>query len=430
MARKKKTKAKKSPPKKPMQPKQPKSVADYLAEIADATGGAACIYRGQADASWKLESGAERRFEKFIGKSMMGVGDYHKRLLEDATRLGHRVGNGGDLKDLEMLTRLQHFGAATCLVDFTENALVALFFACQLKKEKSGKNREPKGKVFVLPHYNINKVNPSEDILAILLPQVPLKYTPVMDGPAERRIASQRGIFVINPSKLGTPKIVEVAANEKKDLLKELDSVYQISYKTLFIDLEGFATNNKASKRFEDYEIFFYKGLTAQELGDLDESIRHYTRAIGGKPDFAEAFSNRGNAKYAVALAIRQGLGKTKREVSEALLDAIEDFDKAIGCKPDFSDAYSNRAAARNELGDFANASIDCAWAIFFDSNNASAFYNLGVAEEMLGRPEIALENLKKAVILGQAQNMDSGLIAEMQKAIAQVISKIHERDK
>ena len=77
------------------------------------------------------------------------------------------------------------------------------------------------------------------------------------------------------------------------------------------------------------------KQLTAQEWfeqgyrsHDKRKQIRCYTEAIRLKPDYAEAFNNRGIARAA------QG----------NLAGAIRDYNQAIHLKPDFANAYYNRA--------------------------------------------------------------------------------------
>ena len=40
---------------------------------------------------------------------------------------------------MELLAELQHYGAATCLIDFTNSALIALWFACHKEAGKAGK---------------------------------------------------------------------------------------------------------------------------------------------------------------------------------------------------------------------------------------------------------------------------------------------------
>ena len=57
--------------------------------------------------------------------------NYVSRILEEARQqwgLGHPP--SGELCDLELLADLQHHGVATCLIDFTQTPLTALWFAC------------------------------------------------------------------------------------------------------------------------------------------------------------------------------------------------------------------------------------------------------------------------------------------------------------
>ena len=67
---------------------------------------------------------------------------YHEELILKCKRNRFDVRNGTQLDELELLADLQHHRAATCLIDFTRNALVALWFAC----EDSTKD----GKVFIV----------------------------------------------------------------------------------------------------------------------------------------------------------------------------------------------------------------------------------------------------------------------------------------
>ena len=71
-----------------------------------------------------------------------------------------------------------------------------------------------------------------------------------------------------------------------------------------------------------------------RELQRLDESLDSYRRAIELKPDYAEAFSNRGIA-----------LKELKR-----LDEALDSYDRAIALNPDVAEAYSNRGFALHEL--------------------------------------------------------------------------------
>ena len=99
--------------------------------------------RGQADACWKLLSGAVRRLCDAYGDDVLEdkidlsrlVSNYHREQL----LLPMEVIDGEQMSDLQRLSVLQHHGAATGLLDFTENALVALWFACVEEPDKDGK---------------------------------------------------------------------------------------------------------------------------------------------------------------------------------------------------------------------------------------------------------------------------------------------------
>ena len=72
----------------------------------------------------------------------------NKDLIDESEgSLGHDQKNGQQLSDLEILAELQHFGAATCLIDFSRSALVALWFACQ-QSSRGAAN----GKVYAVRH--------------------------------------------------------------------------------------------------------------------------------------------------------------------------------------------------------------------------------------------------------------------------------------
>ena len=113
------------------------------------------LYRGLADADWEVESSAYRRIRKSVGISsemvpMVTFLNYIDQILDDAGLQRFRERQDRGLSDLELLADLQHYGAATCLIDFTTNALVALWFACY---EEPGQA----GKVIAMPTNDINR---------------------------------------------------------------------------------------------------------------------------------------------------------------------------------------------------------------------------------------------------------------------------------
>ena len=102
------------------------------------------LFRGLANADWEVESSAYRRIrnsEAMSSETLPAIAfqNYVYRLLDEASLQGFREHQGRSLTDLELLAELQHYGAATCLIDFTTSALIALWFACQEEERKIGK---------------------------------------------------------------------------------------------------------------------------------------------------------------------------------------------------------------------------------------------------------------------------------------------------
>ena len=122
----------------------------HLQELNSEEGG--YLYRGQADAAWKVHCSAARRLtensvrpisEQLISHLLVGYLEY---IIAKARLLNYLPPDfPKDSPDLELLAQLQHQGAATGLIDFTRHPLIALWFACNEHREKDGA-------VYLLPH--------------------------------------------------------------------------------------------------------------------------------------------------------------------------------------------------------------------------------------------------------------------------------------
>ena len=89
------------------------------------------LFRGVKKVSYKIEASAYRRLPEVDKNNANKLLKINREMLEKAKRLGHDLKDGHRLSDLELLAELQHYGAATCLIDFTRNPLFALWIACQ-----------------------------------------------------------------------------------------------------------------------------------------------------------------------------------------------------------------------------------------------------------------------------------------------------------
>ena len=110
------------------------------------------LFRGVRKKSYKIEAGACRRLPKSDRYNPAKLLKINQELIDKARLLGHDQLDGERLSDLPLLAELQHFRAATCLIDFTRNALIALWFACEQisTKESENKVEETDGKVYAV----------------------------------------------------------------------------------------------------------------------------------------------------------------------------------------------------------------------------------------------------------------------------------------
>ena len=88
----------------------------YLSKINEFPSG--CAFRGQADSSWELHSGATRRLIKHYHGNIMQApnfsqiyANYHSDILIKSARTnGFDIDDGYQISDLQLLAKLQHLG--------------------------------------------------------------------------------------------------------------------------------------------------------------------------------------------------------------------------------------------------------------------------------------------------------------------------------
>ena len=94
---------------------------------------------------------------------------------------------------------------------------------------------------------------------------------------------------------------------------------------------EALASYDKAIALKPDYaEAYNNRGNALKELKRPDDALASYDRGDRAEADYAEAYNNRGNA-----------LMDLKRPA-----EALASYDKAIALKPDYAEAYNNRGNA------------------------------------------------------------------------------------
>jgi len=151
-------------------------------------------------------------------------------------------------------------------------------------------------------------------------------------------------------------------------------------------------------------------GAAHAGLGNFAAAIESYKKAIKINPNFAECYSNMGNAL------------KDKGELDTA----IESYKKAIKVNPNFAEAYNNMGSALKDRGELDAAIKSCKQAVKINPGYAEAYSNMGNALHNKGDLDSAIASYEKAIKInpsfaGAYNNMGNALRnkGELNAAIA-----------
>ncbi len=128
----------------------------------------------------------------------------------------------------------------------------------------------------------------------------------------------------------------------------------------------------------------FESGMDAFVHGDLEESVKGFTKAIEIDSDFALAYVSRG--------AAFMKMGKIE--------ESIADFDHAIEINPDNPKPYHLRGLARVEAEAYEAALEDFGNAIELDPDYGPAYFSRAMLQMELGREDMATEDLQMVNVL------------------------------
>lgn len=212
------------------------------------------MWRGQSNIGWRLDHSAYRRLKlENRDVSERSLEHYEENLLAHATHKGYRFQEGKMLSDFELLAKLQHHGAATRLIDFSRNALIALWFCvCENPQTTGlliGLNAEYLGGYESLDI----KVGYTTQVKLLKEIEHPATFEPPVVTP---RVAAQHSQFIYSSLTNSSRGCIKLHSNTKANLfiaispdLKNrvediLEKCFDLRYYTLFPDIDGFGKAN------------------------------------------------------------------------------------------------------------------------------------------------------------------------------------------
>ena len=393
------------------------------------------LFRGVSNAEYKIQASAYRRLIDERDQTPANLLEINKRTIDDARLQGHGQKNGEQLSDLELLAELQHYGAATCLIDFTYSAQVALWMACGQDSKDAAAGKVFYGKVFAVDISDPNRFQKvtsklvKKDIDCFFDSDKPKGYSLYQWQPKQQnsRIIAQQSVFLFGGAQIEPEAECTILKNSKESILTYLEKSGGISEARMFPDFDGFARLRAHNRPYIEHDALGYlqRGIEAHKERELDEAIKHYTDSIQLKPDnpiLSRVYSNRGNAyegkgehdlafkDYSKVIEInpddadayfcRGFIYELKRNSEEA----IKDYDKAIELNPDHVDAYIYRAGVTNR--DSALVIKDYSKAIELNPHHSYAYRNRGLTYEKKGEVDLAIKDYNKAIDI----NSDSAL--------------------
>ena len=339
-----------------MQNEQPtyiKTLGEFM-DWVDRLGPRKCLFRGLPNQEHSIEASAWRRLKNEQDSNNIDkLLEINNGLIRDARLRGYGEKDEQKRSDLEILAELQHFRAATFLIDFTYSPQVALWFACRESFKDSQNSKELSDGKVCMVYVDLDRIlevppELSQDISLFFEANADGTYPLYWWEPGElnSRILQQHSVFLF-----GTTRTIEpdgkciILADDKRAILDSIEGFSQTTETTLFPDFDGFVYQRTQYRPYvpEDYERYRAAGYRASQSGDYKDAIPYFDEALRLNPTEADVYYWRGESKYHL----------------RKFEDAIPDFNKAIKLKDDDLNYYRFRGYTKQSIDQFKDARDD-----------------------------------------------------------------------
>jgi predicted O-linked N-acetylglucosamine transferase (SPINDLY family)/ADP-heptose:LPS heptosyltransferase len=136
--------------------------------------------------------------------------------------------------------------------------------------------------------------------------------------------------------------------------------------------------------RQTDVDELINQGNNQEDQGLLQDALTSYEQAISINPNYARAYSNRGNVL------------QTLKRFSEAL----QSYDQALAIRPDYAEAFYNKGNTLQTINRLEDAIANYQQCLTIKANFAPALIALGAALQSLKRFDEALSNYSQALAI------------------------------
>ena len=260
------------------------------------------LFRGVSNDTYKIEASAYRRLPQEDRGDPGKLLTITQELIDSARSLGHDRNEGQPRSDLELLAHLQHYGAATCLIDFTRDVMVALWMASQQStKEKDKRKKIAKGKVFAVRSDNLSQFRVVSDEqrrcakIEDFFEQENKRYPLYQWQPnyQNNRIIAQESVFIFGGADIPVEAECIILANAKQKLLTDLYRISGISEASIYPDFYGFVSQHAWNKPYRAPGALdkFQKGMESSQAEKQDEETPSLDAAPSPDPPSAEGTS-------------------------------------------------------------------------------------------------------------------------------------------
>ncbi|MGE4118602.1 MAG: tetratricopeptide repeat protein, partial [Candidatus Nitrosocosmicus sp.] len=179
---------------------------------------------------------------------------------------------------------------------------------------------------------------------------------------------------------------ISVQESEKTEINPQYADAYNNKGLSLYYlgnNQEAIACYDKAIEINPEYDLAYYnKGIVLSVTGNNQEAIACYDKAIEINPQYADAYNNKGLSLYY--------LGNNQ--------EAIACYDKAIEINPEYDLAYYNKGIVLSVTGNNQEAIACYDKAIEINPQYADAYNNKGLSLYYLGNNQEAIACYDKAI--------------------------------